>query len=51
MTYEKLILYTIKLRYIDTLLLLPSIDGFINSYFNRGFRLENGIEPDFIERN
>jgi hypothetical protein len=38
-------------RYIDTLLLLPSLDGFIESFYNSGYTFENKVEPDFLERN
>lgn len=38
-------------RYIDTVLLLPSIDGFINTFFNSGLIFQNGIEPQHLERN
>lgn len=38
-------------RYIDTVLLLPSLDGFITSFFDGGYRFDNGIEPQYLERN
>jgi hypothetical protein len=38
-------------RYIDTVLLLPSIDGFIEMYFNSGARFEKKNEPPYLERN
>ncbi|MTK07446.1 MAG: hypothetical protein F8N38_10200 [Hungatella sp.] len=44
-------------NYIETVLLLPSIDGFINTYFNSGYNFgkdkENRVrsEPPFLERN
>lgn len=38
-------------RYIDTLLLLPSLDGFIESFYNSGYPFDKKIEPSFIERN
>lgn len=38
-------------RYIDTLLLLPSLDGFIETFYNSGYTFDKGIEPSFIERN
>ena len=44
-------------RYIETVLLLPSIDGFIESYFNSGYHFGKNIEnrnkkePPFLERN
>lgn len=44
-------------RYIETVILLPSIDGFINNYFNSGYHFgkdkenKNKEEPSFLERN
>lgn len=44
-------------KYIDTILLLPSMNGFINSYFNSGISFGIGkdknkkSEPSFLERN
>lgn len=38
-------------RYIDTLLLIPSLDGFIESFYNSGYTFDKGIEPQFMERN
>ena len=38
-------------RYVDTLLLIPSLEGFIKSFFNSGYTFENGVEPTFVERN
>lgn len=38
-------------QYIETVLILPSIDGFINNYYDSGNRFENGKEPSFLERN
>jgi hypothetical protein len=44
-------------RYIETVLLLPSIDGFLNSYFDSGYPFgknkedEEMREPLFLERN
>lgn len=38
-------------RYIDTLILLPSLDGFIKSFYNSGYSFEKGLEPNLIERN
>lgn len=38
-------------RYIETILILPSIDSFISDYFNSGNHFDDGEEPDFLERN
>ena len=38
-------------RYVDTLLLLPSINGFIQSFYNSGCTFDKGTEPPFLERN
>lgn len=38
-------------RYIDTVLLLPSLDGFINVFFDSGYKFQDGIEPQHLERN
>jgi len=44
-------------KYLETVLLLPSIDGFIDQYFNSGYHFgkkeENRMkeEPPFLERN
>ena len=45
-------------RYIETILLLPSLNGFIKKYFNSGIRFERDennkdkrSEPSFLERN
>ncbi|WP_145152785.1 hypothetical protein [Paenibacillus xylanexedens] len=38
-------------RYIETILLLPSINAFINQYFKSGHRFGKDNEPHFLERN
>ncbi len=44
-------------RYIETVILLPSIDGFIDNYFDSGYHFgkdkegRNKEEPHFLERN
>ena len=38
-------------QYIETVLLLPSIDGFIKQYFDSGNPFQKGKEPSFLERN
>ncbi|GMK38520.1 hypothetical protein PCCS19_15740 [Paenibacillus sp. CCS19] len=38
-------------RYIETSLLLPSLDGFIQRYFNGKYTFEKKVEPNYLERN